>query len=119
MVSPDWETATTSVRSFTTGSRYRNSCASSTSTGMRHQCSIAYFATSPAYAAVPHATTTILSTERSTDSSSRTSSSTSRPRASVRPRRVSATACGWSWISLSMKDAKPPFSAAAASQSTV
>ena len=41
-----------------------------------------------------------------------------RPDASVRPRSVSATACGWSWISLAMKFGKPPFSAAAASQST-
>ena len=68
---------------------------------------------------MPHATTMILSTERSTASSMRKSSSTSLPDGSVRPRSVSATACGWSWISLSMKDEKPPFSAAAASQSTV
>ena len=119
IVSPDWEMATTSVRSSTTGSRYRNSCASSTSTGIRHQCSMAYLATWPAYAAVPQATTTILSMLRSTASSIRSSSSTRRPAASVRPSSVSATACGWSAISLSMKDRKPPFSAAAASQSTV
>ena len=73
----------------------------------------------PAYAAVPHAMITILSTARSSASSMRSSSSTSRPAASVRPSRVSATACGWSWISLAMKFGKPPFSAAAASQSTV
>ena len=37
---------------------------------------------------------------------------------SVRPSSVSCTACGWSAISFSMKERKPPFSAAAASQST-
>ena len=39
----------------------------------------------------------------STSSSMRSSSSTSRPSASVRPSSVSATACGCSWISFSMK----------------
>ena len=47
MVSPDWEIATTSVERSSTGSRYRNSLASSTSHGIRVQCSIAYLATMP------------------------------------------------------------------------
>src|SRR5699024_9914309 len=48
--------------------------------------------------------TTILSMDLSTDSSMRISSRVSRPSVSRRPSRVSATACGWSWISLSMKE---------------
>ena len=48
IVSPDWLIDTTRVRSSTIGSQYRNSCASETSTGMRVQCSMAYFATIPA-----------------------------------------------------------------------
>ena len=70
---------------------------------MRVQCSMAYFATMPAYEAVPQAMTTILSTLRRAVSEIRSSSRTSRPDWSVRPRRVSATACGCSWISLVMK----------------
>lgn len=66
---------------------------------------MAYLATCPAYAAVPQATTTILSTARSTASSMRISSSTSLPDRSSRPSSVSETACGWSWISFSMLDA--------------
>ncbi|CKV09206.1 Uncharacterised protein [Mycobacterium tuberculosis] len=46
-VSPDCEIATTKVLRSNTGSRYRNSLASSTSTGSRVQCSIAYLASSP------------------------------------------------------------------------
>ena len=49
IVSPDWDTATTSVDRSSTGSRYRNSLASSTSHGIRVQCSMAYLATSPAW----------------------------------------------------------------------
>jgi len=49
MVSPDWLMTTTSVERSSTGSRYRNSLASSTSTGMRVQCSMAYLAMSPAW----------------------------------------------------------------------
>ena len=49
MVSPDCEMTTTSVDRSSTGSRYRNSLASSTSTGMRVQCSMAYLAIRPAW----------------------------------------------------------------------
>ena len=60
IVSPDCETASVSVSGPSTGSRYRNSLAISTSTGRRVQCSIAYFATSPEWNAVPQATTKTL-----------------------------------------------------------
>ena len=49
IVSPDCEIAMVSIRESTIGSRYRNSLASSTSTGIRVQCSMAYLATSPAW----------------------------------------------------------------------
>ena len=55
-------------------------------------------------AAEPQATTMILSMLRRMASSMRSSSSWRWPSSSVRPSRVSATACGWSWISLSMKE---------------
>ncbi|CPZ95945.1 Uncharacterised protein [Mycobacteroides abscessus] len=64
-VSPDWEMATTSVLRSKTGSRYRNSLASSISTGSRVQCSMAYLASSPEWNAVPQATTNTLSISRS------------------------------------------------------
>ena len=47
-VSPDWLMATHKVLGPTTGSRYRNSEATSISTGMRAQRSIAYLPTKPA-----------------------------------------------------------------------
>lgn len=103
MVSPDCEMAITSVRASRIGSRYRNSLASSTSHGIRVQCSMAYLAMSPAWKAVPQATTTTLSTSRSAPGAIRTSSSVSEPLASTRPSSVSATAFGCSAISLSMK----------------
>ena len=64
-VSPDCEMAITSVWLSKTGSRYLNSLASSTSTGNRVQCSIAYLASSPEWNAVPQATMKTLSTSRS------------------------------------------------------
>lgn len=72
----------------------------------------------PAYDDVPQARITILSMLRRTASSIRSSSRIRLPASSERPSRVSATAWGWSLISLAMKVSKPPFSAAAASQST-
>jgi DNA-binding NarL/FixJ family response regulator len=71
MVSPDCEIAITRLSGPTIGSRYRNSLASSTSTGIRVQCSIAYLATIPACAAVPHAMTTTLLTSRRTHGAQR------------------------------------------------
>lgn len=103
MVSPDWEMAMTRERPSRIGSRYRNSLASSTSHGMRVQCSMAYLAIRPAWKAVPHATMTTLSISRSSEGEMRTSSRVSEPDGSIRPSRVSATARGCSAISLSMK----------------
>jgi hypothetical protein len=102
MVSPDWDTARVRVFRSRTGSRYRNSLAISISTGMRVQCSMAYLATSPAWNAVPQATTNTLSTARMASSLIRTSSRRWTP-ARTRPRMVSRMAMGCSWISLSMK----------------
>src|ERR687891_55621 len=85
MVSPDCDTASVSVFRSRTGSRYRNSLAISISTGSRVQCSIAYFATSPAWYAVPHATTNTLSTDRMASSLILSSSSRWTP-PRVRPR---------------------------------
>jgi hypothetical protein len=101
--SPDWEIAISSVDRSRIGSRYRNSLATSTSQGMRVQCSIAYLAIMPAWYEVPQAMMMILSTSRSSWSDSRISSRVSMPSASIRPSSVSATACGCSAISLSMK----------------
>ena len=56
-VSPDWEIPTTSVRSSTIGSRYRNSWARSTSVGMRAKDSISRRPMSPECQEVPHAMT--------------------------------------------------------------
>ncbi len=103
MVSPDWEMAITSDRPSRIGSRYRNSLASSTSQGIRVQCSMAYLAIRPAWKAVPQATMTTLSISRSSEGLIRTSSRVSEPDGSIRPSRVSATAAGCSAISLSMK----------------
>ena len=103
MVSPDCEMATTSVERSSTGSRYRNSLASSTSHGIRVQCSMAYLVTRPAWYAVPQATMKTLSMSRRSWSVSRTSSSMMSPVSVSRPSRVSATARGCSAISLSMK----------------
>ena len=64
---------------------------------------MAYLATIPAYAAVPQATMTILVAARRSSSLMLISSRTRRPVSSVRPKRVSRTACGWSLISFSMK----------------
>src|ERR687891_964965 len=77
--------ASVSVFRSRTGSRYRNSLAISISTGSRVQCSIAYFATSPAWYAVPHATTNTLSTDRMASSLILSSSSRWTP-PRVRPR---------------------------------
>ena len=90
----------------------------SISTGSRVQCSIAYFATRPEWYAVPHATTKTLFTSRRTSSEILRSSSARRRISSTRPTSVSRIALGCSWISLSMKVSKPPFSAREASQST-
>ena len=48
-VSPDCDTPTQSVRSLSTGSRYRNSLAMSTSVGSFTQCSMANLATNAAW----------------------------------------------------------------------
>ncbi len=90
----------------------------SISTGTRVQCSIAYFATSPEWNAVPHATTNTLSTSRRTSVSVCSSSSASRPCSLTRPTSVSRIAAGCSWISFSMKSSNPPFCARATSHST-
>ena len=118
MVSPDCETPRVSVPASRTGSRYRNSLAMSISTGTRAQCSMAYLATSPEWKAVPQATTNTLSTASSCPARRSSSSRARRPRESHLPRRVSRTAAGCSWISLSMKSGNPAFSAASSVQVT-
>jgi hypothetical protein len=114
-VSPDWEMASTSVLWPTTGSRWRNSLASSTSTGSRASCSIMSRPESPACQLVPQATTTSRSTSFTQAGSRSMPSRTTSPSSSeTLPRMVSVTARGCSKISLCMKCLCPSFSAATA-----
>ena len=103
-VSPDCEIATKSVSPSMTGRRYRDSEATSTSTGTRASASIMYFAASAACQEVPQPSK---STRRA-----RASRAASRPvsrrspssrAASTRGEIVMPIARGCSWISLSMK----------------
>jgi hypothetical protein len=64
---------------------------------------MAYLAIIPAWYAVPHATTMILSASRSSSTGSRISSRVSCPSGPTRPSSVSAIARGCSAISFSMK----------------
>ena len=56
IVSPDWLIIIVKFFSLINGSRYLNSEATSTSTGILHSFSIIYLPTTPAWYAVPQAT---------------------------------------------------------------
>ncbi len=103
-VSPDWEMATHSVPSSTTGSRYRYSDPRSTSTGIRASPSIMNFPTRAACHDVPQAiSVTFLRAVICSTESGNVSKKTSPDSGSIRPARVSRIARGCSWISFSMK----------------
>ncbi len=84
---------------------------------MRASSSIRNLPTSPACSEVPQASRWIRSIAAASAAlKAKSSKPTLSSSKSTRPAKVSWIACGWSWISLSMKCLKPPFSAWIGSQ---
>ena len=119
IVSPDWVTATTSVDGPNSGARKRNSEALSKSAGMPAICSIHQRPIIAACSDVPMPMTRTRSIPRSVDSGrSKSSARALGGSRRARPRIVSESARGCSWISLSMKCRYGPLAMATGSRST-